>query len=256
MVVFENIKLDEVKVLGFEKQETKTPYEVVRVKGEGCVLTLYNSGKLVVQGGKDAVDNFCKRFGRLPQKQSSYRREEGWVIGSDESLKGDTFGGIVVAAVRADNDVRKKLKVLGVADSKKLADREILSLAEEVRKFDCCVISLLPGEYNAFKGNQTRLLDKLHKDCAKLGSGLHVVDKYPGCGVGDVRVTKGEEKYIEIAAASILARAAALEQFVELSERAGFPLPKGSTHVKDAIKIIKEKNLPLKDFLKVSFRNV
>ena len=56
------------------------------------------------------------------------------IIGTDESLKGDSFGGIVVAGVKADDEVRKKLEDLGVRDSKKLTDLKIKYFAQELKK--------------------------------------------------------------------------------------------------------------------------
>jgi len=59
-----------------------------------------------------------------------------------------------------------------------------------------------------------------------------------------------------VAAASVLARAAALKQLDTLSLRAGFHLPKGSSHVKLALHELKERGLNFNEFVKVDFRNV
>jgi len=180
-----------------------------------------------------------------------------WIIGSDEVLKGDTFGGIVVAAVKADKKIREKLTKLGVKDSKKLSDKIIIQLAAEIKKIATCEIkNLLPEEYNKHNG-LTSLLNQLHKQAAKeLAPGKHIVDKYPGCAVGDIIEEKAEDKYIEVAAASILARAAGLQQFDYLSKLAGFKLPMGSTHVKEALQELKNRNLDFSKFVKKDFRNV
>ncbi|MCK4590043.1 MAG: hypothetical protein KAT77_06365 [Nanoarchaeota archaeon] len=188
----------------------------------------------------------------------NFIQEKGPVIGSDESLKGDTFGGIVVAAVKADEQVRKKLQELGVKDSKKLTDNTCLKLAEKIKKLTSCqIITLFPEEYNDFKGGQTVLLNKLHAQCYNyLKPGIHVVDKYPGCKVGDIVKIKADEKYVEVAAASILARAYALKQLKRLSDRAKFSIPKGSTHVQHALEKIKKHKLDPHYFVKLSFNNV
>jgi len=182
---------------------------------------------------------------------------EEWIIGSDEVLKGDTFGGIIVAGVKADKKIREKLAQLGVRDSKKLSDKKIIILSKEIKKIAPCEIkNLLPEEYNKHKG-LTSLLNQLHKQVAKeLSPGKHIVDKYPGCSVGDIIEEKAEDKYLEVAAASILARASALQQFDYLSELAGFKLPMGSTHVKEALQELKKKKLDFNRFVKVDFRNV
>lgn len=188
----------------------------------------------------------------------TFIEQKGVVIGSDESLKGDTFGGLVVAAVKADDNLRPKLIALGVKDSKKLPDHICQKLAKKIEKLASCeVISLYPEEYNAFKDGQTALLNKLHRDCyTYLKPGFHIVDKFPGCTVGDLIEVRADAHYVEVAAASILARAAALQQLKDLSERAQFSIPKGSTHVQHALEKIKENQLDLRYFVKLNFSNV
>lgn len=264
MVVLENVSTKNLEPLlkkGFSKVSCRTVYEELCLEKNGVKLTLYTSGKLLLQGKEKAISALLPELKHLglpqPKPEEHFRRETGWVIGSDESLKGDTFGGIVVAAVKADNSLRQKLEELGAADSKLLEDREILRLADEIKKIAPCEIrSLLPEEYNRV-GKVTLLLNNLHHDAAKhLLPGKHIVDKYPGCTVGDLAVEKAESKYVEVAAASILARAAALQQLQYLSCLAGFTLPKGSTHVQMALHELKERGLDFRQFVKMEFRNV
>ncbi|HIH11317.1 TPA: hypothetical protein HA241_03950 [Candidatus Woesearchaeota archaeon] len=265
MVVFNHITEKNILPLvrsGFSKQKGKTPYETLRLVKEGVTLVLYNSGKLVVQGKKERVDLILKDLpfavdSREKKKAVEHVQDSQWIIGSDEALKGDTFGGLVVAAVRADEKIREKLRKLGVVDSKLLSDRQIFALAPKVKELVSCEIkSLLPEEYNVHR-SLTALLNTLHKECAAgLGSGIHVVDKYPGCAVGDVREEKAESKYVEVAAASILARAAALEQFDFLSSLAGFVVPKGSTHVHNGLVELQRRDLEFRRFVKLHFKNV
>jgi len=261
MVVFTKVKKKEIeKLKGFFEEEIKTVHEEARLRKSNVNLILYTSGKLLLQGKKEAVEKVAKqleKIGLKKVKEETFRKEQGKIIGSDETLKGDTFGGLVVAAVKADKKMRDKLLELGVADSKKLSDKEILFMAEKVRRLvECEIKSITPEEYNR-KSNVTDLLNKLHKDCADyLRPGKHVVDKYPGCNVGDLQVEKAESKYVEVAAASVLARAAALKQLSYLSMLAGFHIPKGSTHVKSALMELKERGLDFKKFVKVDFSNV
>jgi len=264
MVVFEGVKREDVEKLipmGFCKLEPKTIYEDFRCSKVGVMLILYTSGKLFLQGKIENVEEVAKiirKFGLGQEiKPEKFRKESGWMIGSDESLKGDTFGGLVVAAVKADDQMRERLLGLGVADSKKLSDAEVNIMADEIKKIVPCEIkSILPEEYN-HSGKVTILLNKLHKECANyLNPGKHVVDKYPGCNVGDIQETKAESKYLEVAAASVLARAAALQQLSYLSKQVGFNLPKGSTHVKEALQELKDRKLDFRKFVKVSFNNV
>lgn len=268
MTIFTHVrKEDAVKLLkkGFIQDKPKTAYEQLRLQKEDITLILYTSGKLLVQGPPEAVDKISKQLQKIgigfKMKEQLFRQESGWIIGSDESLKGDTFGGIVVAAVKANDEIREKLQELGVADSKTLDDAEIMPMAEKIKHIAGCEIrSLLPEEYNEYnkhQGNVTSLLNTLHVECAKdLGAGKHVVDKYPGCTAGDVQEEKAESKYVEVAAASVVARAAALQQLNYVSVLAGFPVPKGSTHVKTALMELKERKMDFRKFVKVDFRNV
>lgn len=95
----------------FEKVETKTHFEEVRVKIRGCAVTLYSSGKLTVQGkNEDEVKNFIL-------KKLSFG--EGMVLGIDEAGRGENFGSMVVAAVLGKADDLREVR-----DSKKVKDLE------------------------------------------------------------------------------------------------------------------------------------
>lgn len=264
MTIFQGVTKENLARLiakGFKTDTPKSICEEYRLRKNNVVLILYNSGKLLLQGKEDEVDKIAELLEKLKIGEmvgtKRFRKESGWIIGSDESLKGDTFGGIVVAAVKADNSLREQLVELGVNDSKKLRDREIVLMAEKIRQIAPCEVkSVLPEEYNKKKG-QTELLNKLHQDCADyLKPGQHVVDKFPGARIGSVQEEKAEEKYVEVAAASVLARAAGLQQLNYLSAQAGFTLPKGSTHVKDALQRMKELGLEFRQFVKLDFKNV
>lgn len=180
------------------------------------------------------------------------------MIGSDETLKGDTFGGIVVVGCYFDDDIP-----VYVTDSKKLAPHVItqtaLNLLENYAdRF--AIISMLPEEYNTWN-SQTQLLNELHNSVGKelkerFGKINHVVDKYPGCKAGDIAMEKAEVRVKAVAAASIIARYYGLLQIEDLSREAGFKLPLGSTHVEDAlIRLVKEQK-DLSKFAKLRFKNV
>ena len=247
---------------GFYPVPAKAPYERARLQSKAVTLVLFASNKLLVQGTPANAEETAALLRKLgigkEDKHPAFREEHGMVIGSDEALKGDTFGGIVVAAVKADDGQRRQLLELGVADSKSLGDEEVLLLAPRIEKMaDYEIKNLYPEDYNGHDGNVTALLNRLHKECYYyLKPGKHIVDKYPGCTVGDVAETKAESKYAEVAAASILARATALKQLEELGAEAGFRLPKGSTHVEEALQELKRRRLKPERFVKLNFRNV
>ena len=264
MVVFVNVKEADVNTLcknGFSKEDIKTIYEEHRLRYKDITLVHYTSGKLLLQGKDSSVEEVARIIKKLGIgeiiKSEHFRKEEGIIIGTDETLKGDTFGGLVVAAVKADKEKRQELIKLGVADSKTLSDKEILPMADKIRKIvECQVKAILPEEYNRSEG-LTNLMNRMHKEVANyLKPGKHIVDKYPGCNVGDLAEEKAEDKYVEVAAASVLARAAGLRQLDYLSMKAGFTIPKGSSHVKLALMELKERKLNPREFVKLHFRNV
>jgi len=186
------------------------------------------------------------------------------IIGSDESLKGDSFGGICVAAVKADPEVRNLLEEMGVQDSKKLTDHKINVLAQRIKEIaKVYFINLYPEEYNKRVmelGGVTPLLNKMHTECINsLRSGFDhaIVDKYPGCDIKNAKLEeKADSLYVEVAAASIIARHEALKQMKDLSVQAGFTLPLGSTHVTDALVKLRDTKLDFNKFTKTSFKNV
>jgi ribonuclease HIII len=257
-------ELNQLEKLGFFYMPTTSEHELLRMNGS-CTVVLYKSGKLLFQGNDDEVRKVKELFGMV-EKQATLviERSEDELIGTDEALKGDTFGGLVVAGFRADKKERAKLELFGVQDSKNLTDDKIVVLAKKLIEFfphNFHVENISVEDYNNTIEalGLTNTLNALHKKCFKFleqENYLHVVDKYPGCKVGDIMETKAESKYLEVAAASIIARAKALEQFDELTEKAGFRIPKGSTHVKLALEQLKKSDLNPREFVKMHFKNV
>jgi ribonuclease HIII len=238
---------------GFREIPVCTEFESSRLKGKGTVV-IYKTGTMLVQGSDAEI--------RQIQNMLKGKETHETLVGTDESLKGDTFGGIVVAGVRADKEERGRLQGLGVMDSKLLSDSQIVRLAHSIIDgFAWHAESLLPKDYNTLVEGigVTGLLNRLHAACnlkLKTKGSKHVVDKYPGCAVGDIALTKAESQFVEVAAASILARHFALEQIRLLSNRAGFQIPLGSTHVASALEKLKTGGLQFEAFVKMGFQNV
>jgi len=82
-------------------------------------------------------------------------------IGVDESGKGDYFGYLIVVAIYTDENTEKKLKEIGVKDSKKLSDVKIKKIAPQIKKI--CkyeIIKISPEKYNSLY-RKFRNLNKL-----------------------------------------------------------------------------------------------
>lgn len=266
-VLDDSSALDALLEYGFLDAPKKSEYEARRLAG-GCAVVLYKSGKVVIQG-KDNVVSEVERivFGDVSVKEKMKIDGSDVVrIGGDECLKGDTFGGLVVCCVRADAKIRGQLFSLGVSDSKKIADGKIMKMgAQVIRVLGCenlAVVEVGPADYNRMNlqyKSVTRMLNLMYeKAVGSLGSAEECfIDQYPGCRVRGCRsLEKGESKYIEIAAASVVARYRGLLQMDSISKRAGFEVPKGSTHVKWGLIRLKREKKVFGDFVKLHFRNV
>ncbi len=237
------------------------PHAQYSVKGEGVVATLYNSGKLVVQG--PAPDEFLARFvdGKAPdpkKKKAKVEAEDSdavsrvlvTTVGSDEAGKGDFFGPLVVAAVRLDPDVAAKMKSGGVMDSKKLTDVKALQLGKALREtVPFSVVRVDPEEYNAryptYSGLNAFLAELHAQAITELAQpGVRVlVDRFANESVMrkalkglDIKLEQAvrAERNMAVAAASILARQEFLLGMEELSERFGMALHKGAGYPVDA----------------------
>ena len=231
------------------------PHALLSAKGEGVVATLYSSGKLVVQG--DDPDSFLLSFvdGAVPQPRKETSAPEApqltgeAVVGSDESGKGDYFGPLVVAAVRLDPELERKLAGGEVRDCKQMTDEAVLRVGAALRTHvPNAVVRLDPPEYNAEHArvkNLNPLLASQHaKAIAQLASpGMHVVvDQFGNASLLENALRKLEvrleqrpraEEILVVAAASVLARAEFLIAMRELSEAWGLQLAKGAGHPVD-----------------------
>jgi ribonuclease HIII len=259
--------INKLMEIGFHKAETKTEYEIARMVSLNpkAVAVLYKSKKLLIQASEDVQKKILMKLGlklsETIKSEEKPRNITGLAVGSDETLKGDTFGGLVVAGVLCNEKQRQELKMCGIDDSKKIDDKKIPILADEIRRIlpkeNISIKNVYPEVYN--NNTQTQLMNDLHKqvylDIKKEGA-IHIVDKYPGCNAGDICETKAESKYVEVAAASILAREAGLKQIDELSDKLGIDIPKGSTHVSDALEFLKKSEKNPKQFVKLHFKNV
>ncbi len=264
-------KLDTLLDKGFKDTDTKSPYETRRMRSDDALIIQYTSGKTVLQGKEEYIGFLSGHLGSKVKSSPgiSEIKEKGTIIGSDEVLKGDTFGGLIVVAVKADERQRDILRKIGVKDSKKIPDSSIHGLAEDIKnalgKTNYSIYELYPERYNELttdrKMSTTGLLNMMHtRTLGKLGqSDRVIVDQYPGCRIGIQKaesMTRAESKFIEVAAASIIARSEALIQLGNLSRDAGILLPKGSTHVKESLEILTDGGKDLRRFAKLHFRNV
>ncbi|MCP4684526.1 MAG: ribonuclease HIII [bacterium] len=178
----------------------------------------------------------------------------GRIVGIDESGKGDFFGPLVVAGCLAADEDLAFLAELGVRDSKKIAEKKLLSIDERLRaRFTHRVVIFAPEEYNRLY-DQIRNLNKLlamgHARAItgvleQAEADMAVSDKFgkderletalaeSDCRLPVKQMVRGEA-VPQVAAASIIARAEFVRQMARLSKEYGETIPKGASSAVDA----------------------
>ena len=234
-------------------QITTPAYTVFSALKKGVSCTLYQSGKLTVQGkGMDEFIQFYLEPEILQSVAFSYPETQVSMttrIGIDESGKGDFFGPLCVAGVQADEAMIKELLAIGVRDSKKIADGPIRTLSTKIKKI-CphSIVFISPQKYNELYGkfrNLNQLLAWGHATAiaelvAKTGCTEVVIDQFASEHVVinalknkklSVSLTQRHRAEADpvVAAASILARAAFLEGMERLSKTYEIEIPKGAS---------------------------
>lgn len=209
--------------------------------------------KTVIQGSSSS-DEYSEIEGLVTGKQnfeSSKKKEIEYdeYIGTDETGKGDYFGPLVIAGFYVDKDIQSFLSDLGVRDSKELSDPQINRMAEAIRKEypdNYSILSIEPEKYNQLYAkikNLNKLLNWGHSKVIESIWKKHqpqnvIVDQFSKTPV-DISLTKEfsdtnfvqipkAEKYIGVAAASILARNEMNKWFDRINSQ-GFTIYKGAS---------------------------
>lgn len=269
LIIFSSVYMKSVKLSNSEiksfKEKTSTfhhlnpkQYESIRIKDGDVFFVLYNSGKLVyndTRGCLSILDDILEK--RDYFKENSFGKNENsisnnaismkkykYIIGSDETGKGEWYGPLVVCAVCTSNDDILKLKSIGVKDSKKLSTKEIFSLYEKIEKLNITyeVIVLKPFSYNKLytkftneNKNLNHLLAHLHYKVinqllTKINTTdvLVIIDKFDykkmnqyldiNPKIDVIQETNGE-KYIPVATSSIIAKYYYEKTLKEIEER-------------------------------------
>lgn len=279
------------------KREKTPPYAVFQAKDGDTVVTLYESGKVVFQG-LDA--DLCADFwiaterinsGKVDATDSREKKEKEKAtkllplrinsIGSDEVGTGDYFGPIVVTASYVSRDDVDFLLELGVKDSKKLTDAQILKIVPQIiKKIPYQTFILRNEEYNNHKNNSINmnqmkailhnkvLYELKHKN---FKYDYIVVDQfeppksyYSHIAKSTRRVqdifflTKAEDQCLSVACSSLISRYIFLKEMDKLSKELGIILPKGANPMVDEVgkKIVsKYGQKKLNEIAKLNFKN-
>lgn len=185
-------------------------------------------------------------------------------IGVDESGKGDFFGPLIIAGFYVNPEIREELKKLQIKDSKELSDEKVSHLAnrliENFRNY-FSIVRIYPKKYNELYSkirNLNSLLAWGHARCIenilmKHRVPLAICDQFgnenyvkkalmkEGKQIELIQTPKAE-RYIGVAAASILARNSFIEWINNTERRLGIIIPKGANQkVKETAKIIEDR---------------
>ncbi len=202
-------------------------------------------------------------------------------IGSDEVGTGDYFGPIVVTSAYVEKSLIPWLEELGVKDSKKLTDDKIMEIVPQIiKKIPYKSTILTNKEYNerySLDMNMNRLKAILHnKVLVELTSEIKnydyvVVDEFAKPYVyfhylkesnrvfrNITFLTKGEDRCLAVACASLISRYIFIHEFEKLSSSLDMFLPKGASTLVDEAgeKIIQKYGADkLKEIAKYNFKN-
>ena len=281
-----------------DKKRLKTPpYAVFQADEADTVVTLYQSGKVVFQGISADIDaNLWSQMEKnlnpdkkVDMKIAGEKKKEtkknskvyyANTIGSDEVGTGDFFGPIVVTASYVTKDNIPFLENLGVKDSKKLTDEQILKITPQIiKKIPYYTMTLSNKEYNEKRENYNMNAMKaiLHNKAL-----LEMTKKYPNYDYIVVDqfaekyvyynylkqtpniqrnitfITKAEDQCLSVACSAIISRYIFIKEFDKLSKKYNQNLPKGAGKIVDEIgaQIVKKYGEDiLNDIAKTNFKN-
>lgn len=278
------------------KRDKTPPYAVFQADTGDTIVTLYESGKAMFQGvsadieagmwesirkDKDNIDYFMDIKDTKVKKDVEVEIPSDIAsVGSDEVGTGDYYGPIVVTASFVSKDNIPFLTELGVRDSKKLSDEQILKIVPKIiKKIPYKTIMLSNKEYNDNYGkdmNMNKIKAVLHNkvltEMVKDNDYDYiVVDQFepeksyynhlsdvPNPLKGITFITKAEDKCLSVAVSSLISRYIFIKEMDKLGDKYGIFLPKGANYyVEDVgIKLVnKYGEKILHDIAKLNFSN-
>lgn len=127
---------------GLKREKPTNEYELLRIKDDDVFIVVYKSGKVVHNNSRSTLqvlDSFLTK-----------EVEHDYILGSDETGKGEWYGPLVVVATALTPDEIMELRKLGVRDSKLIGKLQLIKLATKLRdmKFFRESRIILPETYN------------------------------------------------------------------------------------------------------------
>ena len=226
------------------KRDKTPPYAIFQADTGDTIVTLYESGKAMFQGVSADIESSMWESIKKDKENIDYfidtekpkvKKDEELTIptnissvGSDEVGTGDYYGPIVVTASFVAKENIPFLTELGVKDSKKLSDEQILKIVPKIiKKIPYKTIMLSNKEYNDNYGtnmNMNKIKAILHnKALTEMVKDNNydyiVVDQFepeksyynhlseiPNPLKGITFITKAEDKCFSVAVSSLISR--------------------------------------------------
>ena len=265
--VNEEVRDQIVKFYDSIKQENKNEYIIFFGKNSDVVVSVYESKKgdkfkVFFVGNKaleeakrwdeNAAPNSEKEAKAKPTPTKACWEFLGDQIGSDEVGTGDFFGPICVCAAYIRAKDIKRLKQLGIDDSKRLSDDKIRELGKIlVKEFEYSQLSLNNEKYNELidqEMNMNEMKAKMHNrvllnlrnkheyvrdvfidEFLKEDSYYRYLNREKEVLYGVVFKTKGESYFPSVAVGSIIARYSFIQHMDLLSKKYGMEIPYGAS---------------------------
>ena len=254
-----------INFYGSIQKENKGQYILFFGQNKDLTVTVYSSKKEYVFKvffiGELALSE-ARRWDKDAQptepKENKAPSKASWQvlgnqIGSDEVGTGDFFGPICVCAAYVKASDIKRLKELGVDDSKRLNDEQIMKLGKIlIKEFDYSQLSLNNEKYNELVDqdmNMNEMKAKMHnrvlfnlkmkhpKTNDVLIDQFVSEDKYYKYVNGEKEIvfgvtfkTKGETYFPSVAVGSIIARYSFIQHMDLISKKYGMKIPYGASN--------------------------
>ena len=284
-----------------DKLRIKTPpHAIFQAEEAGTIITLYESNKAMFQGSNAKEDSLMwQEINKgnndvyeiisedIEEKEKKEKEKEITLpleinsIGSDEVGTGDYFGPIVVTASYVNKENIELLHNLGVRDSKKLLDEQILKIVPQfINVIPHQTIILNNLDYNKYHStdmNMNKMKAILHNKVlyelvsknydtdyvvvdqfCESNKYYEYIDKVKNKVTNITFLTKAEDKVLSVACSSLISRYIFIKEINKIGDELGMFIPKGANDIVDdvAIKIVKKYGKDkLKEIAKLNFSN-
>ncbi len=249
--------LEELKFVFYDHK-----YAFWRAKKGNMTIIFYSNGTLLFQGDKKGIDEIISELqissskiftdGQSESVDSMFDAYKDFdtgsitLLGLDESGKGDYFGPLILAGAIIKPGIFNVVKNLGVMDSKKLSDSSIQRIYQEfigLVSYRARIIN--PEEYNELyfqhKNLNKLMLEEYIHLIREFNPDIYdkiILDRFSGSNEQnnkiknsvnkEIIIIERGERFLAVAAASIIARKHFIDWIEHSEDNFGIKLIKGS----------------------------